>query len=211
MHLIFLATTLVLTTPAMRAAEQDEVNQATTVIERFKTLPEKQISRHVLRDAKGVAILTILKGAFIWSGKIGDGVVVARTAHGWTGPSFIRTAGAGFGAQIGGETTELVLVLNTPAAVRAFEGGGTVQLGGELSVAAGPVGRDAEAGVTPKAAVYAYSRSQGLFAGASIEGMVIATHDAANERYYHHPVSARAILVGDVTRPRGAAELSHAL
>ena len=79
--------------------------------------------------------------------------------------SFVRTGGAGFGPQIGGEVTELVLVLNTPEAVKAFSHGGNVQLGGELSVAAGPYGRTADADVMPKAAVYAYSRSQGLFAG----------------------------------------------
>src|ERR1043166_3061074 len=96
---------------------QDEVDQAAAVIEKFKAMPEKGIPEAVLRDAKGLAILTVLKAGFIFSGQGGWGVVVARTAHGWSGPSAIGTGGAGFGFQGGAEGTEFVLVLNTPEAV----------------------------------------------------------------------------------------------
>ena len=149
-----------------------------------------------MRDAKGLAILTVTKGGFIWSVKGGHGIVIARTRNGWSGPSFIRTGGVGFGAQIGGEVTEYVLVLNTPEAVRAFSQNANVELGGALSVAAGPVGREAEAGVTPRASVYSYSRSQGLFAGASLEGTVIAANKKANQNYYHSNLTPGQILAG---------------
>lgn len=198
--LVLLSSILAFTlpgTPLKAAAKEDqEVRQATAIMWRFKSMPEMEIPREVLRDARGLAILTVTKGGFVWSGKIGHGVVVARTKDGWSGPSFIRTGGVGFGAQIGGEVTEVVLVLNTPEAVNAFTKDTNVQLGGALSVAAGPVGRSAEAGVTPRAAVYAYSRSQGLFAGVSFEGTVIGTNKRANNRYYNGPVSASAILSG---------------
>lgn len=130
--------------------EDQQVRQAAAIMQRFRSMPEKDIPRHVMRDARGLAILTVTKGGFIWSGKGGQGVVVARTKNGWSGPSFIRTGGIGFGAQIGAEVTEYVLVLNTPEAVQAFAKNANVTLGGALSVAAGPVGRDAEAGLTPR-------------------------------------------------------------
>lgn len=210
-HVLFLTMVLALAPFMLQATEQDQVNQAARIMERFRSLPEKGIPRHILRDAQGFAILTIVKGGFVFSGKIGEGVVVARTREGWSGPSFIRTGGAGFGAQIGGQVTELVLVLNTPEAVRSFMHGGNVQLGGELSVAAGPVGRTANAGIMPVAAVYAYSRSQGLFAGASLEGTVLITNKDANAHYYGRPVTARAILTHSVAPPMGAAILRRTL
>src|SRR4029453_12214467 len=128
-----------------------------------KDMPEGGIPEKVLRDAKGLAILTVLKAGFMFSGQGGWGVVVGRTGKSWGGPSPIATGGAGFGFQVGAEVTEFVLVLNTPEAVEAFAHGGNVSIGGTLSVAAGPVGRTAGANVMPVAAVYTYSRSQGLF------------------------------------------------
>lgn len=191
--------------------EDQEVQQAAAIMHRFRSMPEKNIPHHVMRDAKGLAILTVTKGGFIWSGKGGHGVVVARTKNGWSGPSFIRTGGVGFGAQIGAEVTEYVLVLNTPEAVQAFAKDANVELGGSLSVAAGPVGRNAEAGVTPKAAVYSYSRSQGLFAGASLEGAVVATNKKANQRYYQTPISASSILRGNGHKPASSGQLISSL
>src|SRR5262245_46004442 len=125
-------------------------------------MPEKSIPDAVLRDAKGLAILTVLKAGFLFSGQGGTGIVIARIGKGWSAPSAIGTGGAGFGFQVGAEVTEFVLVLNTPDAVDAFAKGGNVSFGGALSAAAGPVGRTASASVMPVAAIYTYSRSQGL-------------------------------------------------
>ncbi len=190
---------------------QDEVDQATAIIERFREMPEQGVPEAVLKDAKGLAILTVLKAGFIFSGQGGWGVVVARTPNGWSGPSAIGTGGAGFGFQVGAEVTEFVLVLNTPEAVEAFARGGNVSFGGALSAAAGPVGRTAGASVMPVAAVYTYSRSQGLFAGVSIEGTVIAARDEANQAYYGHAVTPKTILSGAAKPPKGAAKLRTAL
>lgn len=189
------------------AKEDQEVRQAAAIMHRFKSMPEQEIPYEIMRDARGLAILTVTKGGFVWSAKGGHGVVIARTKNGWSGPSFIRTGGVGFGAQIGAQVTEFVLVLNTPEAVQAFTRDSNVTLGGALSVAAGPVGRSAEAGVTPKAAVYSYSRSQGLFAGATLEGAVIATNKKANQRYYQSPMSASSILSGKGRKPASSGQL----
>ena len=197
--------------PPVYADMQDDVDQAATIIERFQAVPEKAIPQAMLKEARGLAIMTVIKAGFGISGRGGSGVVVARMKNGWSGPSAIGTGGAGFGFQIGAEVTEFVMVLNTDAAVKAFSGDANVTLGGDISVAAGPIGRHAEAAITPVAAVYTYSRSQGLFAGISLEGTVIATRNDANAAYYGRPVTARDILSGKTAPPPGAKRLLRVL
>src|SRR5215472_622273 len=128
---------------AVNATEQDVVNRSANTIREFRHMPEKGIPARILRRARGLAIISVLKAGFVFSGKAGEGVVVARTARGWSGPSFIGTGGAGWGPQIGAEVTDFVIVLNNESAVRAFAKGGNVTLGADASVAAGPVGRAA--------------------------------------------------------------------
>jgi SH3 domain-containing YSC84-like protein 1 len=193
------------------ATEQDTVNRCAEIIRDFRQMRERAIPRDVLRHARGLAIMTVFKAGFIFSGKGGQGVVVARTRHGWTGPSFIATGGAGWGLQIGAQVTDFVIVLNNDAATRAFSRGGNVTIGGDVSAAAGPVGRTAEGAVTPVAAVYTYSKSKGLFAGVSLEGAVIGTQRESNFRYYGRPVRADEILSGMTPPPPGAAPLRRAL
>jgi lipid-binding SYLF domain-containing protein len=186
---------------------QADVDQAASIIQHFEAIPERGIPPAVMRAAKGLAILTVTKAGFIGSGRGGSGVVVARTGNGWSGPSAIGTGGLGVGFQAGVEISELVIVLNTPAAVEAFAKEGNVTLGGALGVAAGPVGRSAEGGVALQAAMYSYSRTQGLFAGISLEGTVIGTRDEVNAAYYGKPVEARDILAGKVRPPASAQSL----
>lgn len=188
-------------------AMQDDVDQALTILKRFQSIPENAIPPAVMRDAKGLAILTITKVGFIFSGRGGKGVVVARTDKGWSGPSGIGSGGVGVGFQAGAKITEFVIVLNTDKAVDAFAKGGNVTLGGALSIAAGPVGRAAEASVAIQAAMYTYSRSQGIFAGVSLEGTVIGARTEANREYYGKPVKAKEILAGKVKPPAGAQKL----
>ena len=193
------------------ATEQQVVDHSAAILRRFRAMPEKAIPASVLRNARGLAILSIVKVGFGLSGKGGQGVVVARSGNGWSGPSFVGTGGAGWGLQIGAQLTEFVFVLNNDAAVRAFSKDGNVTIGADVSAAAGPVGRDVQANLTPSAAVYTYSRSQGLFAGASLEGAIIATQKTANAHYYGHRVRARDILAGNVPPPPAAARLRAAL
>ena len=193
------------------ASMQGDVDQAASTIERFQAVPEKAIPQAVLRDARGLAIMTVIKAGFGLSGRGGAGVVVARTQHGWSGPSAIGTGGAGFGLQIGAQVTEFVMVLNTDAAVQAFSRNVNVTLGGDISVAAGPIGRNAEIGIMPVAAIYTYSRSQGLFAGVSLEGTVIGTRNDANAEYYGHRVTPEEVLSGRIPSPPGATRLVHVL
>jgi lipid-binding SYLF domain-containing protein len=190
-----------------RDAMQADVDQAAAIVERFEAIPESGIPPAVMRAARGLAILTVTKAGFIGSVRGGSGVVVARTEKGWSGPSAISTGGLGVGFQAGVEVSEFVIVLNTPAAVDAFAKQGNLTLGGNISVAAGPVGRAAEAAVGLQAAVYTYSQSQGLFAGVSLEGTGIGTRDDVNAGYYGKPVAAREILAGKLQAPAGAQRL----
>jgi len=194
--------------PAFAASMRETVSDCTEIVQDFSRIPEQSIPPRVLRSARGIAILRVLKGGFFVSGRIGEGVVVARLpVGGWSGPSAIGTGGAGFGFQVGGQVTEFVIILNTRAAVRAFSRGGNVEFGGALSVAAGPLGRVAEAGILPVAAVYTYSRSQGLFAGASLEGTILIAQSDKNASYYGGPVTPEQILSGRVPPPPNARQL----
>ncbi len=199
-------------TSSPRETMQRDVDQAAAIIERFQAIPEQGIPSSVLRNARGLAILTVTKAGFIGSGRAGSGVVIARLpGGGWSGPSAIGTGGLGVGFQAGVQITEFVIVLNTPAAVDAFSRGGNVTLGGNLSVAAGPIGRSAEGNVALQAAMFSYSRSQGLFAGVSLEGTVITTRDDLNRDFYGSNVTSTDILTGRVRPPAGAQRLISAV
>jgi SH3 domain-containing YSC84-like protein 1 len=203
--------TACMVTAAAHADLQDDVNQAVSILERFQEIPETAIPDVIMRDAKGIAILTLTKAGFVFSGRGGTGVVVARTDKGWSGPSAIGAGGMGFGFQAGAQVSELVIVLNTPDAVVAFAKGGNVTLGGAMSLATGPVGRDLEGSMAVGAVMYTYSRSQGLYAGVSLEGTVVYTRDEVNAEYYGKPVQAREILSGSVAPPAGAKKLLEIL
>src|SRR5438045_3060044 len=124
--LFFILTIFSLSLIGANATEQDTVNRSAETIREFRHMPEKGIPSRILRRARGLAIISVVKAGFIFSGKAGEGVVVARTKRGWSGPSFIGTGGAGWGPQIGAEVTDFVIVLNNEGAVRASSKGGNV-------------------------------------------------------------------------------------
>ncbi|KAI9354922.1 hypothetical protein BD770DRAFT_411935 [Pilaira anomala] len=174
------------------------------------------IPPHILANAKGLAIFTVLKAGFLFSGRAGSGLVVARLPDGsWSAPSAIMTGGMGFGGQVGAELTDFIMVLNTTSAVKTFMHHGSITLGGNISVAAGPVGRNAEASGTASlksvAAVYSYSKTRGLFAGVSLEGSVIFERFDANKKMYGGKVKSRDLLNGSISPPASASELYRAL
>ncbi|KAL2146730.1 hypothetical protein VTI28DRAFT_2565 [Corynascus sepedonium] len=174
--------------------------------------PEKVIPPSVLAGAKGLAILTVLKAGFLGSARFGSGLVVARLPDGsWSAPSAIATGGAGFGGQIGFELTDFVFILNDASAVKTFSQAGSLTLGGNVSIAAGPVGRNAEAAgaasLRSVAGIFSYSKTKGLFAGVSLEGSAIIERKDANAKLYGRPVSARELLTGAERPPPQAAPL----
>ncbi|KUJ12441.1 DUF500-domain-containing protein [Mollisia scopiformis] len=178
--------------------------------------PDKIIPPQVLANAKGLAILTVIKAGFLGSARYGNGVVVARLADGsWSAPSAIGTGGAGFGGQIGFELTDFVFILNDAAAVRTFSQAGSLTLGGNVSIAAGPVGRNAEAAGAASmkgvAGIFSYSKTKGLFAGVSLEGSAIIERRDANEKLYGRRFTAAELLTGAVRPPPAAQPLMNIL
>lgn len=205
--LIFLATLFLFSTCLCAEGLQEDIDRATRIVHEFKQIPENSIPDEVLNNCKGLAVLSVVKGGFVVSGRAGYGLVIAKTNSEWSAPSAIGVLGAGFGFQIGGEITDFIFVLNTKEAVDAFVHGTNVSLGGNVSIAAGPVGRSVEASVIPTAAIYAYSRSQGIFAGASLEGTVIVERTDANTEFYGKPVSVESLLFGKISPPSTAKPL----
>lgn len=178
--------------------------------------PEKVIPPSVLAEAKGLAILTVIKAGFLGSARFGSGLVIARLPDGsWSAPSAIATGGAGFGGQIGLEITDFVFILNDARAVKTFSQAGNLTLGGNVSIAAGPVGRNAEAAgaasLKSVTAIFSYSKTKGLFAGVSLEGSAIIERKDANTKLYGRPISARELLSGAERPPHEAAPLLNIL
>jgi lipid-binding SYLF domain-containing protein len=178
--------------------------------------PDKVIPPEVLSRAKGLAVITQFKAGFVGSARFGSGLIVARLPDGtWSAPSAIATVGGGFGGQIGFELTDFVFILNDASAVRTFSQAGSVTLGGNVSIAAGPVGRNAEAAGAASlkgvAGIFAYSKTKGLFAGISLEGSVLVERKDANEKMYNRRVSASQLLNGSIPAPMEADALMRVL
>ncbi|KAJ4349535.1 uncharacterized protein N0V89_008151 [Didymosphaeria variabile] len=178
--------------------------------------PDKIIPPQVLANAKGLAILTVFKAGFLGTARFGSGIVVARLADGsWSAPSAIGTIGGGFGGQIGFELTDFVFILNDANAVKTFAQAGSLTFGGNVSIAAGPVGRNAEAAgaasLRSVAGIFSYSKTKGLFAGVSLEGSGMIERRDANEKLYGRRWTARELLGGQVTPPPAAEPLMRVL
>ncbi|GAA6022096.1 hypothetical protein JCM11491_002108 [Sporobolomyces phaffii] len=158
----------------------------------------------ILRKAKGFCFITVVKAGFVFSARAGTGVVVARLNDGsWSPPSAVGTAGVGAGFQAGAEITEFMIILNSSAAVKSFMAKGSLTVGGNMSISAGPLGRNLEGTGTLSAkggvsAMYSYSKSKGLFGGASIEGSIIVERSDANSKAYGFNVTAKQLLSGAV-------------
>ncbi|PNS15058.1 SH3 domain-containing protein [Sphaceloma murrayae] len=178
--------------------------------------PDKIIPPEILANAKGLAIMTVFKAGFLGSARFGSGIVVARLSDGsWSAPSAIGTVGGGFGGQLGFELTDFVFILNDTQAVRTFAQAGSITLGGNVSIAAGPVGRNAEAAgaasLKSVSGIFAYSKTKGLFAGVSLEGSVIVERRDANEKMYNRRLNARDLLSGSTPVPPAAEPLMRVL
>jgi len=175
------------------------------------------VPRSVLQQAKGYAIFTVAKAGFLFSARAGSGVVIARLDDGkWSAPSAIGTAGVGFGGQAGAEVTDFLVVLNTRAAIRSFMAAGSLTLGGNMSIALGPLGRNGEAIGSVStggkvAAMYSYSKTRGLFGGISVEGSVIVERQDANAQAYRSPVTVKMLLSGLIDPPEWAEPLIRTL
>ncbi|KAG7378613.1 SH3 domain-containing YSC84-like protein 1 [Phytophthora pseudosyringae] len=167
---------------------------------------DSAIPAEMIQKAAGLAFLTVIKAGMIWTGKMGTGVVVARLEDGsWSPPSGIGTAGLGFGAEIGGEIIDFLIVLGSPSAVKTFKKGTQVSVGAGLDLAVGPVGRSAGASVNAGgggvSGNYTYSHAKGAFAGVGLHGSTFMVRGEMNSQFYGRKVTPNEILSGQVAPP----------
>jgi len=174
------------------------------------------IPRELIWGAKGIAFLTIVKAGFLFTGRIGTGLVIGRNDDGsWSAPSAICSTGVGWGFQVGGEITDVVIILNSRSALTAFASNAGVSLGTELSVSLGPLGRtaatDVLAGDKGASAAFSYAHSKGFFVGVSLEAGLLVTRHDVNQSFYGQTVSNTDLLLGYYPSPKAAAPLYSAL
>lgn len=184
----------------------ERVEAAHVVLHELMGTPDRGIPLDIAAKAKCVAVVPgFKKGAFLVGAQYGQGVATCRTGHGWSAPVFIQMTGASFGLQAGGQSTDLVLIgLNRRSMDDLLKD--KVKLGGDVAVAAGPVGRNSQAATTElaNAEFLTYSRSKGVFAGLDLTGDVVNENNKDTEAYYGKEMGYRQVLSGTVPTPAGA-------
>jgi lipid-binding SYLF domain-containing protein len=178
---------------------QDAARHASEAAETFTEIMnvrEKAIPKELLDKAEAIAVFPgVIKAAFIVGGRGGQGVISRRVKGGWSAPAFFNLTGGSFGAQIGAQKTDYVLLIMNEDGLNGLLKD-KFELGGEVSVAAGPVGREAAASTNPRldAGILSYSRSKGLFIGAALKGAVISPDNDLNTAVYG--MKANEVLSG---------------
>ena len=205
--------------PAAASTEETEANElvdkARIAVQRLARDPDVGPSlRRFLGQAKAVLIFpTLIKGAFFLGGEGGSGVLLTRNEKGsWSYPAFYTMASVSFGIQIGGQTAEAMLLMRTEGALKAVLEN-QMKLGADASVAAGPKGAGIEGSTTSNVGpdILTFSTSQGFFAGASLEGAVIARRQDWNRAFYKAGATPHAIVIERAHANPAADELREAL
>lgn len=176
--------------------------KAAKVFGEIMATPDKGIPTDLLDKAECVAVFpSVIKAGFIVGGKAGRGVASCRTKTGWSAPAFLEIKGGSVGLQVGGQSTDLVLLFMNTEGLKKLVGS-KVELGADASVAAGPVGREAAASTdaSMSAEILSYSRSKGLFAGLSLKGSVVSAEKSDMEGTYGSSVTALQVLEASNTR-----------
>jgi lipid-binding SYLF domain-containing protein len=161
-------------------------NDAAKVFTEIMNVRDKAIPQELLDQAEAIAVFPgVIKAAFIFGGRGGQGVISRRARNGWTAPAFFNLNGGSFGAQIGAQKNDYVfLIMNEQGVKGLLED--KFEIGGEVGLVAGPVGREAAASTnaTLDAGILSYSRSKGAFIGAALKGVVISPDNDLNEAVY---------------------------
>jgi lipid-binding SYLF domain-containing protein len=212
--LIVTTLTVLVTLTALASDREDDVNRTQKAARVFKEImntPDHGIPSDLLESAKCIAIVPgDVKFAFIFGANYGRGVATCRTEHGWSAPMFVAIDGGSVGYQIGGSSTDLVMLFMNDHALQSLMSD-KFKLGADASIAAGPVGRSAAAGTDLKLAaeILSYSRAKGVFAGVSLDGAVMQADKSGDEAMYGQDVNRKDILDGKVAVPASAQALLH--
>lgn len=217
---IAVAVTLIVTLPASAQLDEkvaDRFWESTQILEQLISAPDGRVPQDLLRRSECVGVIPAVKrAAFVFGGRYGRGFVVCRKDGGagpWGPPSMLSVGGGSFGFQIGGQSTDVLMLFVTPDSIDHLLRD-QVTLGADVSAAAGPKGRtvSAETSATLRAEILTYGKSRGLFAGISLEGAVLKPDTEANERLYGRAVDARELLIdGNVSIPGPAQSFINTL
>jgi len=196
---------------ANKNKDEDRLKDCGAVLKEILDIPD-DIPQSLLDKADCMVVYpSVLKASFVVGGSYGRGAMTCRQGEdfrgSWSAPTMMALEGGSFGFQIGGQATDFVLLVMNEGGARGVLAG-KVKLGGDASVAAGPVGRNAsaETDVTLRSEILSYSRSRGLFAGISLEGSTIRPDNKANEQIYGKRLEAKHIVLSDQVRVPAAAE-----
>jgi lipid-binding SYLF domain-containing protein len=188
--------------PATQARQESDearrVREAATVFGEIMAAEDKAIPRAILGKAEGIAIFPgTLRAGFLVGGLRGRGIISARNDGRWSAPAFLTMTGGSIGLQIGGQAADVILVINDRRGVENLVAN-QFKLGADAAVAAGPVGRDAQAAtdLQLRAQILSYSRARGLFAGVTINGSTVRQDRDANERFYGKRLETKQIVFG---------------
>jgi len=209
--LICFQTTILSADEDTKAAEANtkasgRIEAAGTVLDEIQAAPDQRIPEEVLASAECVAVVpSLLNGGFVFGGRYGKGVASCRTQKGWSAPAFFTIGGGSFGLQIGGQATDVVMLIMNKNGMNNLLSS-QFKLGADASAAAGPVGRHAAADTDWKmrAEVLTYSRSRGLFAGLELSGAVIKQDKGSTREFYGHMVPFKTSLKGEIEAPKSA-------
>jgi SH3 domain-containing YSC84-like protein 1 len=204
--LVYFLTPILTADDASDTKASGRVQAAGIVLDEIQAAPDKGIPQEVLGSAECVAVVpSLLNGGFVFGGRYGKGVASCRTPKGWSAPAFFMIGGGSFGLQIGGQATDVVMLIMNKRGMENLLSS-KFKLGGDASAAAGPVGRHASADTDWKmrAQVLTYSRSRGLFAGLELSGAVIKQDQDSTRDFYGHMVPFRTSLTGEVDAPKDA-------
>ncbi len=182
------------------------VEAAGTVLDEIQAAPDQRIPEEVLASAECVAVVpSLLNAGFVFGGRYGKGVASCRTPKGWSAPAFFVIGGGSFGLQIGGQATDLVMLIMNKGGMDHLLSS-QFKLGADASAAAGPVGRHASADTDWKmrAEVLTYSRSRGLFAGLELSGAVLKQDKDSTRDFYGRMVPFKTSLKGEIEAPKAA-------
>lgn len=177
-------------TPAQKKSRTHDAarhsSEAAKTFTEIMNVRDKAIPKELLDTAEAIAVFPgVIKAAFLIGGRGGQGVISRRVKGGWSAPAFFNLGGGSFGAQIGAQKTDYVLLIMNPSGLDGLLRD-NFELGGEVGIAAGPIGREAAASTNPRldAGILSYSRSKGVFIGAALKGAVISPDNDLNEAIY---------------------------
>lgn len=196
-----------------KAQVADRVQMATDDLNQLMNTPDAEVPQSILAKAKCVAVIPdMVKGGFVVGGQHGRGLATCRTANGWSAPAPITASGGSWGAQIGVQSADVVLLFMNQGAVDSLLHD-KLKLGGEASIAAGPVGREASAATDMKfnSEILSYSRTKGLFAGLDLSGAAVRQDMDTTQAMYGRSVPFNQILSGEVQPPSESLAFIHAV